>query len=81
MSASSTRWQRQPKDVLEAEALQALADEGYYSSLELKACEDDGITAYVPVPEGNGHLEKKGRFSLKDFSYDRRGQCLPLSGR
>jgi Transposase and inactivated derivatives len=58
------------KDVLEAEALQALADEGYYSSLELKACEDDGITAYVPVPESNGRLEKKGRFSLKDFSYD-----------
>ncbi len=58
------------KDALEAEALQALADEGYYSSLELKACEDDGIVAYVPVPEGNGQLEKKGRFSLKDFSYD-----------
>jgi transposase len=58
------------KDALEAEALQALADEGYYSSLELKACEDDGITAYVPVPEGNGQLEKKGRFSLKDFSYN-----------
>jgi hypothetical protein len=58
------------KDTLEAEALQALADEGYYSSLELKACEDDGIVAYVPVPEGNGRLEKNGRFSLKDFSYD-----------
>jgi transposase len=58
------------KDALEAEALQALADEGYYSSLELKACEDDGIVAYVPVPEGTGRLEKQGRFSLKDFSYD-----------
>ena len=57
------------KDILEAEALQALADEGYYSSLELKACEDDGIKAYVPVPEGNRQPEK-GRFSLKDFSYD-----------
>lgn len=57
-------------EVLEAEGLQVLADEGYYSSLELKACEDDGITAYVPVPEGNGQLEKKGRFSLKDFGYD-----------
>ena len=58
------------KDVLDAKDLRALADEGYYSSLELKACEDDGITAYVPVPEGNRQLEKKGRFSLKDFSYD-----------
>jgi hypothetical protein len=53
-----------------AETLQALADEGYYNSLALKACEDDGIVAYVPVPEGNGWLEKQGRFSLKDFSYD-----------
>lgn len=58
------------KDVLGAEALQALADEGYYSSLQLKACEDDGITAYVPMPKGNRRAEKTGRFSLKDFSYD-----------
>ena len=34
--------------------------EGYYSSTELKACEDDGIKAYVPPPEGNGLLEKAG---------------------
>jgi transposase len=58
------------KDAVEAEALQVLADEGYYSSTELKACEDDGIEAYVPVPEGNRQPEKKGRFSLKNFSYD-----------
>jgi transposase len=59
------------KDALEAEALQVLADQGYYSSLELKACEDDGIVAYVPVPEGSGQSEKNGRFSRKDFGYDR----------
>lgn len=58
------------KDAFGAMTLQALADEGYYSSLELKACEDDGIIAYVPVPEGNGRLQKQDRFSLKDFSYD-----------
>ena len=57
------------KKALDAKTLRALADEGYYSSLELKACEDDDITAYVPVPEGNGRLEKEGRFSLKDFNY------------
>jgi len=57
-------------DALEAEALQVLADVGYYSSVELKACEDDGIVAYVPLPEGTGRLEKQGRFSRKDFSYD-----------
>src|SRR6201996_1505097 len=63
------------KDALEARTLQALADEGYYSSLELKACEDDGIVAYVPVPEGNGRLESEGRFSLRDFSYDNTGDA------
>ena len=47
-----------------------LADAGYYNSADLKACEDDGIVAYVPPSEGNGVLEKQGRFSLKDFSYD-----------
>jgi transposase len=58
------------KEVLEVETLQALADVGYYSSADLKACEDDGIIAYVPPFEGNGVLEKQGRFSRKDFSYD-----------
>lgn len=58
------------KVVLEAETLQVLADTGYYSSAELKACEDDGIVAYVPPLEGNGMPEKQGRFSRKQFSYD-----------
>lgn len=58
------------KEVLQAETLQVLADAGYYSSGDLKACEDDGIVAYVPPSEGNGMLEKQGRFSRKDFSYD-----------
>ncbi|MEO8322033.1 MAG: IS1182 family transposase [Bradyrhizobium sp.] len=58
------------KQALGAKVLQVLADEGYYSSLQLKACEDDDITAYVPVPEGNGRLDKEGRLGRKNFSYD-----------
>lgn len=58
------------KEALDAKTLQVLADEGYYSSTELKACEDDGIKAYVPLPEGNGRLEKEGRYELKDFTYE-----------
>jgi transposase len=58
------------KDAVEAKVLRALADEGYYSSLELKACEDDGIVAYVPVPEGNRVVENNGRFGRRDFNYD-----------
>ena len=78
------------KEALDAETLQVLADEGYYSSTELKACEDDGIKAYVPPSEGNGLLEKAGRFGLKNFSYDGAadaytcpaGQLLrPMEGR
>ena len=49
--------------------------------IELKACEDDGITAYVPRAGGQRATQKKGRFSLKNFSYDAGSRCLPLSGR
>jgi transposase len=58
------------KETLEVETLQILADAGYSSSEDLKACEDDGITAYVPLNESNHKLEKQGRFTRKDFSYD-----------
>jgi transposase len=58
------------KEILEAETLQMLADGAYYNSEDLKACEDDGIVVYVPAHEGNGKLEKEGRFVRKDFSYD-----------
>jgi transposase len=58
------------KEILEVETLQILADAGYYSSEDLKACEDDGITAYVPPNESNQKLEKQARFTRKDFSYE-----------
>jgi transposase len=58
------------KEILEVESLTVLADAGYYGSEDLKACEDDGITAYVPPNEGNHKLEKQGRFTRKDFDYD-----------
>jgi transposase len=78
------------KETLAAEALQVLADEGYYSSSELKACEEDGIVAYVPRSEGNRLLGKADRFGLRDFNYDSAadaytcpaGQLLrPMAGR
>ena len=58
------------KVTLGVETLQVLADAGYSSSADLKACEDDGIEVYVPLNESNGKLEKQGRFTRKDFSYD-----------
>lgn len=57
------------KELLGVETLQILADAGYYHSEDLKACEDDGIAAYVPFYD-TGKLEKQGRFVRQDFSYD-----------
>jgi len=40
-----TRMARQAKTALAVAELDVVADRGYYRSQELKACEDDGITA------------------------------------
>lgn len=48
--------------------LQAIADRGYYSGIELKACEDAGIAAYVPKPMTSS-AKANGRFDKADFVY------------
>jgi transposase len=58
------------KQALGAETLEAVADAGYYNSAVLKACEDDGIIAYVPQAERTGRLAAQCRFTHKDFVYD-----------
>ena len=58
------------KRTLGAQTLQAVADSGYYSGVELKACEDDGIVVYVPQPERCSRLAAQGRFTHEDFAYD-----------
>lgn len=58
------------KAALAAETLQALADVGYYNGATLKACEQDGIVAYVPQAKRTSRLAAQGRFSHEDFSYD-----------
>ncbi|HEY7244489.1 MAG TPA: transposase, partial [Xanthobacteraceae bacterium] len=37
---------------------------------ELKACEDDGIVAYVPQGDRTAQMEAQGRFSHEQFVYD-----------
>ena len=61
------------KAALDAETLTALADAGYYNGETLKACEADGITAYVPLAERGRRPSAHGRFSRGDFSYDAAG--------
>ena len=48
--------------------LQAFADRGYFNGSEIKACEDEGITAFVPKPM-TSNAKAKGRFDKADFIY------------
>ena len=58
------------KQALGVETLRALADVGYYNGAALKGCEDDCITPYVPQAKRTGRLQKQGRFSHEEFTYD-----------
>jgi hypothetical protein len=58
------------KAVLAVDELQVAADVGYYNGVALKACEDDGIVAYVPQAERTGRLHKQGRITHTHFIYD-----------
>jgi transposase len=57
------------KEELGAEELTALADTGYYNCHDLKACDDDGIVAYVPQATRTTQMEARGRFSHEEFVY------------
>ena len=54
--------------VMQAEHLEAVADRGYYSGNEIVACEEAGITAYVPKSLTSGN-RAKGLFDKRDFVY------------
>ena len=45
-----------------------LADRGYFSGPQIKACDDAGITALVPKPMTSG-ARAEGRFDKSDFIY------------
>lgn len=56
------------KDVLQTDQLDVLADRGYYSSLEIKACEDAGIRPHVPKTETSAN-NANGKYDRKHFIY------------
>ena len=56
------------KDAMGVEALDVLADRGYYSGEEILACETMGVTPYVPKPLTSG-AKAAGRFGKQDFVY------------
>src|SRR5437899_7270436 len=59
---------KQAKAVLGAETLEAVADRGYFSSLEILACHEAGITVTLPKPQTSG-AKSDGRFGRQDFVY------------
>lgn len=56
------------KETMQADHLEAVADRGYFSGNEIVACEDAGITAYVPKPQTSNN-QANGLFGKRDFVY------------
>ena len=58
----------QAKAEMGAEALDVLADRGYFSGEQILACEQIGVTPYMPRPQTSG-AKADGRFGKQDFVY------------
>jgi transposase len=58
----------QAKAAMGLQALDVLADRGYFDGKEVLACEGIGVTPYVPKPLTSG-AKAKGRFGKQDFVY------------
>ena len=59
---------KEAKDTLQTDRLEAVADRGYFSSAEILACNQAGITVTLPKPIRSG-INVKGRFGKQDFRY------------
>jgi len=59
---------KEAKATLETESLDVVADRGYFSSAEILACEEAGITVTLPKPMTSG-AKSEGRFGKQDFRY------------
>ena len=60
---------RAAKQALRSDTLHVIADKGYFSSTQILACHDDGVTTTVPRPETSGN-RSKGMFVKADFAYE-----------
>jgi transposase len=65
---------KKAKETLGVEALEVVADRGYYNGEEVKTCEQSGITAYVPKSNTSPNL-KRGLFTKEDFIYEPDKDC------
>ena len=58
------------QEVLESEELHVLADKGYYSAEELKACEKENYKTYVPKQKSANRTKDEGFYTDK-FTYNK----------
>src|SRR5689334_11028790 len=68
---------KQAKAVLKAETLEAVADRGYFSSPEILACHEAGVTVTLPKPMTSG-AKSDGRFGKQDFVYLSQQLCFQI---
>src|SRR6266436_6070762 len=59
---------KEAKATLQTDVLEAVADRGYFSSEEILACDQAGITVTLPKPIRSG-VKVRGRFGKQDFVY------------
>ena len=59
---------QQARTALGSETIEVVADRGYFNGEEILACEEAGITVYVPKPMTSG-AKAEGRLGKQDFVY------------
>jgi hypothetical protein len=59
---------KRAKAVLQTDELDAVAERGYFNSLEILSCHEAGITVTLPKPLTSG-AKSDGRFGKQDFVY------------
>jgi len=59
---------KKAKSTIDTDQLTVVADRGYYSGDEIKACDEANITTFLPKPQTSGN-RAKGQFDRSDFIY------------
>jgi len=65
---------KKAQEILGVQTLEVVTDRGYYNGEEVKACEQSGMTVYVPKPNNSSNL-KRGLFTKEDFIYEPQKDC------
>jgi transposase len=65
---------KKAQETLGVPTLEVVTDRGYYNGEEVKACEQSGMTVYVPKPNNSSNL-KRGLFTKEDFIYESQKDC------